>query len=186
MEQPAQAFSPDPGLRGTAFPTTFYPSAQSIGQASAIRLGAGGEVDVSIVLPATNAVTVKGTMNVPGEIGDGQVNLYSTFGEHRLLFMDAWVQPGKTFEFKNVPPARTRSMPAPRRFRRLQLERSRAAASRGGGHGDHAETSTNGLAGRPYLLRGRASRARDSLYVSLHNEKGVVSGTEVSPKERFR
>jgi len=44
-----QAFSPDPGLRGTR--SHYVLSERAVDrQASAIRLGAGGEVDVSIVL----------------------------------------------------------------------------------------------------------------------------------------
>jgi len=72
----------------------------------------------------------EGYHECPGEIGDGQVNLYSTFGEHRLLFMDAWVQPGKTFELRTCRGLVRDRCQLPGGFRRLQLERSRAAASR--------------------------------------------------------
>ncbi|MGO9097347.1 MAG: carboxypeptidase regulatory-like domain-containing protein [Bryobacteraceae bacterium] len=186
LEEALQEFSPDPGFRGTAFLTTFYPNAQSIGQASLIRLGVGGEADASIVLPTANAVTVKGAINVPGEIGDGQVNLYSTFGDHRLLFMDAWVQPGKTFEFKNVPPGS------------YEIDASSQAGSGASswsvreplqvGAADMEITlrpqRMGSLAGRVFF-EGEHPAPEDSLYVSLRNEKGVVSATEVSPGGTF-
>jgi hypothetical protein len=185
-QEPAQVFSPDPGLRGTAFLATFYPNAQSIGQASAVWLGVGGEADASIVLPTANAVSVKGTIAVPGEIGDVQATLYQTFDGHRLSFGDAWVLPGKTFEFKNVPPGS------------YEIDASSQAGSGASswsvreplqvGASDMELTlkpqQMSSFAGRVFF-EGEHPALEDSLYVSLRNEKSVVSATEVSPGGTF-
>jgi len=101
--QPPQ-FSPDPDLSGTAFVTTFYPRAQSIEEASAIRLDPGGEVQLSITLPLAKAVTVKGTISSSGQGSAGRANLVKKVNSQYVLFLDTLVTKEGTFEFDNVPP----------------------------------------------------------------------------------
>lgn len=102
-DSPPPAFSADPNFRGTAFLTTYYPSASTVEEASAVQVDIGGETDISITLPFARAVSIKGTISIPGEIGDGRAYLYKKVYDRRMLFLDEWVRKGGAFQFKNVP-----------------------------------------------------------------------------------
>ena len=103
-DQSALEFSPDPVFRGTAFLTTFYPNAPSVDQASLVRVDAGGEMQISITLPLAKAVSVKGTINLPGESSSGRVYLCKNVYDYDVLFQNGLFSGDKTFEFDNVPP----------------------------------------------------------------------------------
>lgn len=102
-EPPAPVFSPDPNLSGTAFLTTFYPHSQTVEDASTVHTDAGSEVQASITLPFSRAVTLKGTLTVPGSTIDGRVILYKKVYDQYVSFLEEWVQKDGTFTFKNVP-----------------------------------------------------------------------------------
>ena len=51
-EQFMREYSPDPGLRGTSFVTTFYPNAPTLDDAAMIHVDSGGEAQVSVTLPS--------------------------------------------------------------------------------------------------------------------------------------
>jgi hypothetical protein len=82
----------------------FYPNAQSVEEASLIPLDAGAEAQVSITLPLTRGNSVRGRISVPGELGEGNVNLYKKVHDQYILFLEGWVSKEGTFEYKNVPP----------------------------------------------------------------------------------
>ncbi len=102
-EEPPPAYSPDPGFRGTAFMTTFYPNAQTVEAASVVRAEPGSETQVSITLPLTRAVSVKGAISVSGEITGGRAILYKKIYNRYMSFLEEWVTTEGRFEFNNVP-----------------------------------------------------------------------------------
>jgi hypothetical protein len=185
-DQPAPKFSPDPGFRGTAFPTTFYPDARSVEQAAPIRLETGGEAQVSVALPLTRAVSVRGTLGVPGEIGDGRATLYNKVYEGYVPFLTAWVQKDRTFQFKNVPPGS------------YEIVASSQAASGATSWSVREEVEVGAsdlevtlrpqqmgsLSGR-VLLEGEGAAPTGSLFVSLHDENNGLSQAEVRPDASF-
>jgi hypothetical protein len=97
-------FSPDPNLRGTAFQTTFYPRAQTVEEASLVPVEAGGEAQVSITLPLTRGVSVKGAISGARDMSDGRANLDKKVRDQYVLFLQEWVAKDGIFQFKNVPP----------------------------------------------------------------------------------
>ena len=70
----------NPSFRGSAFLTTFYPDAQTVEEAWPVRVGIGGDAQVSITLRLARAVSVKATIHVPGEmmVGRAALNKRST------------------------------------------------------------------------------------------------------------
>jgi len=67
-------------------------------------MDAGGEAHVSITLPLARAVSVKGTISVPGETGVGRAILHKKVHDTYVPFLDGWISNGGRFEFNNVPP----------------------------------------------------------------------------------
>jgi hypothetical protein len=98
---PAPPYLPDPLTRGTAFVPTFYPGVTSADRATAIRLDVGAEVPVTITLPLTTAVSVKGTAGAPG---DGTVYLNKRFASGTVSYTDGTIAPDGRFSLTNVPP----------------------------------------------------------------------------------
>jgi hypothetical protein len=185
-DEPAPPFSPDPGSHGTAFVSTFYPNAPSVEHASPIRLGTGKEVDVSIVLPLTTAVSVKGVIRAPEEMGEGRAILSKKVGEFHIPFLEGRVGKDGTFQFQNVPPgayqivagsdagsgASSWSIEEELEVRASDIEVTLRPRQMGS------------LSGR-LLFEGERPAPTDDLFVTLHNEKGAVAGTEASSDGRF-
>ncbi len=96
-------FSADPNFRGTAFQTTFYPNATTIEGASPVRLDAGAEAEISIVLPLAKAVSVKGSISPADDISGGRVFLMKKVSDKHISFLQEWVGKDGIFEFRNVP-----------------------------------------------------------------------------------
>ncbi len=99
----APKYSPDPGSRGTAFMTTFYPRAQTVEEASLVRVDVGGETQVSITLPLTKAVSIEGAIDFSGQMTAGRANLLKKVYDQYVLFLQDTVSKEGTFQFKNVP-----------------------------------------------------------------------------------
>ncbi len=102
-EEQVPPYSPDPGFRGTAFQTTFYPNAPSAEAASPVHVDVGAEMQVAITLPLARAVTVKGAVSGPGGMSGGRVFLTKKIYARYMLFLDVWLQPDGTFQLDNVP-----------------------------------------------------------------------------------
>ena len=100
--RPVPQYSPDPSFRGTAFVTTFFPRAQTIEEAGVVRLDAATEAQVSITLPQTKAVIVKGTVASSGEMSAGRASLLKKVYDQYVLFLQSVVSKDGTFQFKNV------------------------------------------------------------------------------------
>ncbi len=96
--------SPDPGFRGTAFVTTFYPAARTIESATTIPVDVGGEARVQMVLPFAHAVSVKGQIVVPSAAATGRVVLHKKVYKHFLPFLDGETGADGRFELSNIPP----------------------------------------------------------------------------------
>ena len=96
-------YSPDPSFRGTAFSTTFYPNSQTVEGASLLRTEVGSETQISITLPLTRAVSIKGFISVPGEMKDGRIFLYKKIHKTYMSFLEDWVRKDGKFNFENVP-----------------------------------------------------------------------------------
>ena len=182
----APKFSPDPVFRGTAFRTTFYPNAQSVDQASLLRLEAGSETQISITLPLTSAVSVKAAINDPRELGDGRAFLYKRVYDHSVSFLEEWVRRDKTFQFGNVPPGS---------YEIVAVSQAGAGASSWNIH-ERVEVGASdmevtlraqqmsSLAGR-VLFEGERPAAQPDLFVALRNEKGGLVGAEVNTEGSF-
>jgi len=185
--EPSPQFSPDPVFRGTAFLTTFYPNVQSVDQASLVRLDTGGERQVSITLPLATAVSVKGTLNVPGETSDGGATLCKNVYDNCVSFLEGWVTGDKTLQFDNVPPgsyeiAATSNAATGANSWHIR-ERLEVGAS------DMEVTlrpqEIGSLSGH-VLFEGERPTAQADLFVSLRNEKGnIVARTEVDSEGNF-
>jgi len=101
-ESTIEPASADPNFRGTAFTTTFYPNAQSVEEASTVQVAAGGEAQVSITLPLSKAVTLKGSISLGGETS-GHANLVKKIDGQAMSFLEEEVGKDGTFVFRNVP-----------------------------------------------------------------------------------
>ena len=184
--QSAPKFSPDPSFRGTAFLTTFYPNAQTVDQASLVRLDSGDEAQISITLPLTKAVSVKGTIDVPGEISDGRAILNKKVYDHYVSFLEGWVSKDRTFQFQNVPPGS---------YEIVATSQAGTGASSWDirepvevGASDLEVTlrpqQMSSLSGR-VLFEGEPPTAGADLFVSLRNEKGSLVRAQVNSEGRF-
>ncbi|MFN7995679.1 MAG: carboxypeptidase-like regulatory domain-containing protein [Bryobacteraceae bacterium] len=100
------SYSPDPSFRGTAFLATFYPDVQSVQEASPVHVGTGDEAQISMTLRLVKAVSVKGTVSVPGESVQGRASLFTKVYDHRVPFLIVQIEKGSNgaFEFENVSP----------------------------------------------------------------------------------
>ncbi len=102
-DEPPPPFSPDPAFRGTAFVTTFYPQAQSVEEASLVRVDVGGEAQISITLQLAKAVSIKAAINGPADMSNGRARLFKKVYDQRVSFLEEWVRKDGAVEFKNVP-----------------------------------------------------------------------------------
>jgi hypothetical protein len=184
--QAAPKYSPDPGLGGTAFLTTFYPHAQRVEEASLVRLDAGGETQVSITLPLTKGVALKGTISLPGEMSAGRANLYKKVSDQYMLFLQEWVSKDGALQFKNVPAG--------------SYEISATSDSTSGATSWHIRQEVEvgafdvevtlrprpmgSMSGR-VLFEGERPASTATLFVSLVNEKGSLFRNQVDPEGNF-
>jgi lipocalin len=184
--QPAPKFSPDPGLRGTAFPTTFYPNAQSVEQASLVRLDAGGEAQVSITLSPARAVSVTGTISVPGGTSAGRAILFKKVHDTYVSFLDGWISNGGTFRFDNVPPGSYEIVATSQADTGASSWHVRDEVEVGVVDTEVTLTSQpmGSLSGRVFFEGERPAPTAD-LFVSLRNEEGSLDRAEVSPDGSF-
>lgn len=129
--EPLPAYSPDPGFRGAAFMTTFYPNAQTVEDASLVRTEAGSETQVSITLPLTTAVSVKGVISVPGEVGGGRIILSKKIHKTYMSFLEEWVRKDGGFSIQQCTSRLIRdSCSIPGKLRPIELEHPPGVGSR--------------------------------------------------------
>ncbi len=178
--------SPDPNFRGTAFATTFYPNAQTIEEASAVRVETGGEAQVSITLPLAKAVRVKGAISLPGDTSGGHANLVKKIDGQIMTFLEAAVANDGTFQFSNVPAdlyeieasSQASSGPSSWSIRQDVLV----------GTADMDVTlrppNMGSLSGK-VMLAGESTPLPASLFVFLRNEKGTVARAEAGANGSF-
>jgi len=184
--QSAPKFSPDPGFHGTAFPTRCYPNAQSVEQASLIRLDAGGEAQASIILSPTRAVSVKGTVSVPDETSVGHAVLYKKVHDGYVSFLDGWIFQGGKFQFDNVPPGSYEIMATSQADTGASSWHVRDRVEVGVSDVEVTLTPQplGSLSGR-VLFEGEHPAPTADLFVSLRDEEGSLVRTEVSPDGSF-
>jgi hypothetical protein len=186
--QPAEPpqYSSDPSFRGTAFVTTFYPRAQTIKEASMIRVDAGAEVQASITLPLTKAVTVKGTIASSGEMSAGRANLLKKVYDQYVSFLQDVVAKDGKFQLKNVPAGSYEVM--------ATSDAASGASSWNVGQEVEVGTSDMEITLRPasmgammghVLFEGEGPAPTASLFVVLRNDKGNSARIQVDPEGNF-
>jgi hypothetical protein len=179
-------YSPDPGFRGTAFLTTFFPQGQSVEEASLVRLEAGSETQVSITLPLVKGVSVNGAVRVPGEMGDGRTVLYKKVYDQSVGFLEGWVQKDGSFQFKNVPAGSYEIVATSQSSSGASSWNIRQEVEVGAFDVEVAlrPPQMGSLSGRVFFEGERPASTTD-LFVSLRNEKGNLVRTEISPEGKF-
>jgi hypothetical protein len=184
--QSAPKFSRDPGFRGTAFSTTFYPNGQSVEQASLVRLDAGGEAQVSITLPLARAVSVTATISVPAETSAGRASLYKKVHDGYVSFLDVWISKDGKFHFDNVPPGSYEIIATSQAGTGASSWHVRDQVEVGVSDIEVTLTpqSLGSLSGR-VLFEGERPAPTADLFVTLRNEEGGLARTEVSPQGSF-
>jgi len=184
--RPAPKFSPDPVFRGTAFLPTFYPHAQSVDHASLVRLEAGGETAVSITLPLTGAVSVKGTINDPGQLSDGRAFLYKKVPPYYITFLEEWVRKDKRVQFKNVPPGSYDIVASSQAGAGASSWNIREPVEVGASDMEVSlrPQQLSSMSGR-VLFEGERPAAQADLFVTLRHENGGSVRTEVNPQGSF-
>jgi hypothetical protein len=179
-------YSPDPGFRGTAFVTTFFPRAQTIEEAGLVRLDAGGEAQASITLPLTKAVTIKGSIASSGEMSAGRANLLKKVYDQYVSFLQEAVAKDGTFQLKNVPPGSYEIM--------ATSDAASGASSWNVGQEVEVGTSDMEVTLRPrpmgamighVIFDGERPAASVSLFVILHNDKGNAARLQVDSEGNF-
>jgi len=183
---PAPQYSPDPGFRGTAFITTFYPRAQTIEEAGLVRVDTGGETQISITLPLTKAVVLKGTVASSGEMSEGRANLLKKVYDQYVSFLQERVAKEGTFVFNNVPAGS------------YEIMATSAAASGGTSWNVRLDvevgTSDMEVTLRPapmgammgrVLFEGENPAATGGLFVTLRNDKGNSARIQVDSDGNF-
>jgi len=178
--------SPDPNVRGTAFMTTFYPSAQTIEEASAVSLGAGSKAQVSITLPLAKAVTVKGSIGLGSETSGGHANLVKKIDGQAMSFLEQGVGKDGTFEFRNVPAGVYEIEAASQSSSGPSSWTIRQDVAVGAADMEVALKPPNmgSLSGR-VILSGAAAPLPANAFVSLRDEKGIVARAEVGADGSF-
>jgi Carboxypeptidase regulatory-like domain len=183
---PAPQYSPDPAFRGTAFVTTFYPRAQTIEEAGLVRVDTGGETQISITLPLTKAVVLKGTVASSGEMSEGRANLLKKVYDQYVSFLQERVAKEGTFVFNNVPSGSYEIM-------------ATSDAASGGTSWNVAQqvevgTSDMDVTLRPgpmgammgrVLFEGENPAATGGLFVVLRNDKGNSARIQVDSESNF-
>jgi hypothetical protein len=183
---PKPEYSPDPGLRGTAFQTMFYPNAQTVEEASLIRLDTGAEAQVSITLPLTRGNSVKGRISVPGELGEGNVNLYQKVHDQYSLFLEGWVSKEGTFEYKNVPPGSYEIMAVSQSPSGASSWNIRQEVEVGSADVElNLRPQPMGAVSGHVLFEGERPASPATLFVNLRNEKGSLVRIQVDLNGNF-
>jgi len=191
-EQPEEAapsppkFSPDPNTRGTAFLTMFYPNAQSVEQASLVRVEAGDEAQVSITLPLVRAVSVKATINAPGEISDGMASLTKKVNDRYVSFLGGWVSKDKTVQFRNVPPGSYEIVASSQAGTGASSWEVREPVEVGASDLEVTlrPQPMSSLSGR-VLFAGERPAAQPDLFVTVHDEEGHSMHSEVNSQGSY-
>jgi hypothetical protein len=185
-EQVVPQYSPDPGFRGSAFMTTFYPQAQTIEEAALVRLDTGGETQVSITLPLAKAVSVKGAISLSGEMSAGRAYLDRKVLDQYILFGQEVVAKDGTFQFKNVPAGSYEIVAA--------SDSSSGASSWNARQGIEVGASDIEVTLRPapmgavsghVLFEGQRPASTADLFVSPRNETGNLARSQVDPEGNF-
>lgn len=183
---PAPEYSADPSLRGTAFVTTFYPNAPSVEEAGLVRVEAGGETQVSITLPLAKAVSVKGKINVPGDMSDGRANLMKKISGQFMLFLQAWVSKDGSFQFENVPPGAYEIVAASQSSSGASSWNIRQEIEVGGSDMEVTlrPQSMGSLSGH-VVFESERPQSSANLFVSLRNDRNNAFRAEVDPEWNF-
>jgi Carboxypeptidase regulatory-like domain len=183
---PAPEYSADPSLRGTAFVTTFYPNAPAVEEAGLVRVEAGGETQVSIMLPLAKAASVKGKVNVPGDMSDGRANLIKKISGQFMLFLQAWVSKDGSFQFQNVPPGAYEIAAASQSSSGASSWNIRQEIEVGGSDMEVTlrPQSMGSLSGHVVFESDRPQSSAN-LFVSLRNDRNNAFRAEIDPEWNF-
>ena len=166
--------------------TTFYPRAQTIEEAGLVRLDTGGEAQVSITLPLTKAVTLKGTIASSGEMSTGRATLLKKVYDQYVSFLEEVVAKDGTFQFKNVPAGSYEIM--------ATSDAPSGGSSWNVGQEVVVGTSDMDVTLRPgpmaalsghLLFDGDHPASTASLFVMLRNDKGNAVRIQVDPEGNF-
>ena len=166
--------------------TTFYPRAQTIEEAGLVRLDTGGEAQVSITLPLTKAVTLKGTIASSGEMSTGRANLLKKVYDQYISFLQEVVAKDGTFQFKNVPAGSYEIM--------ATSDAASGGSSWNVGQEVEVGTSDMDVTLRPgpmaalsghVLFEGDHPASTAGLFVILRNDKGNAVRIQVDPEGNF-
>jgi hypothetical protein len=180
-------FSADPNFRGTAFQTTFYPNASTVEAASLVRVDAGGEAEISIVLALAKAVSVKGSISsAAGDLSGGRVFLMKKVYDRHISFLEEWVGKEGNFEFRNVPAGS---------YEIVASSQANSGATSWNMH-QEVEVGTSDIevrlrpeamgtfSGR-VVFDGEPPLSPGNIFVTLHDEKGGQRGTQVGDDGQF-
>jgi hypothetical protein len=189
QREPAQSapkYSPDPGLRGAAFLPTFYPHGQTFEEASLVRLDAGAEAQVSITLPFTTAVSVKGKINALGEMSEGRANFLKKVSDQYVFFAQEWISKEGVFEFKNVPAGSYQIVANSQSGSGASSWHIRQEVEVGSSDMEVAlrPRAMGSVSGR-VLFEGERPASTATLYVSVRNDRGNLDRAEVDPQGSF-
>ncbi len=183
---PAPEYSADPSLRGTAFVTTFYPNAPAVEEAVLVRVEAGGETQVSITLPLAKAVSVKGKINVPGDMSDGRANLIKKISGQFMLFLQAWVSKDGSFQFQNVPPGAYEIAAASQSSSGASSWNIRQEIEVGGSDMEVTlRPQSMGSVSGHVVFESERPQSSGNLFVSLRNDRNNAFRAEVDPEGNF-
>lgn len=179
-------YSPDPGLRGTAFLTTFYPRAQSVEEAGLVRLDSGSEAQVAITLAFGKAVSVKGAITFSAGMSAGRASLLKKVYDQYVLFLQETVSKEGTFQFKNVPAGS---------YEIVAISDTASGAASWNvrqqvevGSSDMEVTLRPGYMGAVsgrVLFDGEGPASTASLFVTLRNDQGGAVRIQVDPEGTF-
>jgi hypothetical protein len=185
-DQSLPKYSPDPAFRGTAFQTTFYPHAQTVEEAALVRVDAGGEAQVSITLPLTKAVFVKGAISFSAEMRNGRANLLKKAYDQYVLFLTTVVSTEGTFEFDNVPAGSYEIVAASDSGAGASSWNARREIEVGASDTEVAlRPAPMGSVGGRVLFEADGPPSTSTLFVSLRNEQGILYRSQVDAEGNF-
>lgn len=179
-------FSPDPNFRGTAFQTTFYPSARTVEQAATVGVEPGGESDVAIVLPFAKAVSVKGSISGAADLSSGVVSLNKRIQDWHMRFLQAWPNRDGTFEFSNVPAGSYEILASSQASAGAASWSMRQEVEVGAADVEvQLRPEAMGSFSGRMIVDGEASNSSVPRYVTLRSEKGTAISAEVDADGQF-